>query len=180
MGGKQPYYISEATMSIALVTSTWRMINASSREAEALSFMHWLKDQRYRDDAIDRHLRRFLFVLSALDRHREADDKFTQHALQAVFLTGHRGSTRRHLYVSTRRVYSQFLLSQGRLLLPASSWLEPILLAYDRYLFEVRGFSVSTRYQHGHTIGLLLKGRSFRVGSQEARPRDYRALRSDA
>jgi integrase/recombinase XerD len=145
-------------MSIALVTSTWRMINASSREAEALSFMHWLKEERYRDDVIDRHLRRFLFVLSALDLHRGSDDKFTQHVLQAVFLTGRRGSVRRHLYAATRRVYSRYLLSQGRLRLPAPSGLEPLLLAYDRYLLEVRGLSTSSRYQHAHTIRLLLKG----------------------
>jgi hypothetical protein len=39
--------------------------------------------------------------------------------LQAVFLTGRRGSTRRHLYAATRRVYSRYLLSQGRLLWPS-------------------------------------------------------------
>jgi integrase/recombinase XerD len=158
MGGKQPYYMTEATMSIALVSSTWRMIKASSREAEALSFMHWLKEERYRDDAIDRHLRRFLFVLSALDRHRGADDRFTQHVLQAVFLTGRRGSVRRYLYAATRRVYSRYLLSQGRLRLPPPSGLELMLLTYDRYLLEVRGLSASSRYQHAHTIRLLLKG----------------------
>src|ERR1700761_5501734 len=110
------------------------MIETSGRRAEALSFMQRLKEQRYGDYEIDCHLRRFLFVVPALDRRREADGEFTPEALQAVFLTGRRGSTRRHLYAATQRVYSQYLLSQGRLILPAPSRLERLLLTYDRYL----------------------------------------------
>jgi integrase/recombinase XerD len=150
-------------MSITLVPSTWRMIGASGRKAEALSFIQWLKDERYRDLVIDCHVRRFLFALSALNRCRGSDGTFTQEALQSVFHTGRRGSTRRHRYAATRRVYSRFLLSQGKLRLPAPSGAEALLHTYDRYLLEVRGLSASSRYQHTHTIRLLLEGLRLRL-----------------
>ena len=145
-------------MSITLVPSTWRMIEASGRKAEALSFMQWLKEERYRDLVIDCHVRRFLFSLPALNRHRSADGTFTQEAIQAVFHTGRRGSVRRYLYAATRRVYSRFLLSHSKLRLPVPSRIESLLVTYDQYLLEVRGLSASSRYQHAHTVRLFLEG----------------------
>jgi integrase/recombinase XerD len=143
-------------MNIALVASTQRMIEASARKAEVLDFMRWLQDQRYRDYPIDCHLRQWLFVQDKLNSRRTADGKFIDQSLHAVFLTGRRRSVRRYLYDSTRRAYRQYLLSQGRLIEPPPAWYEPVLVTYDRYLLEVRGLSDSSRYQHGHTIRLLL------------------------
>jgi integrase len=131
------------------------MIEESPAENEATAFIEWLCTERYTDYAIDCHIRRLLFVMPRLwpgsspPILREAD-------LVAVFGRERHPRSRFHVFAGTRRAYTRYLRSQGRLVTEPRPPSEDLIRRYDQYLTEVRGLSVSTRTHHKITLRKLL------------------------
>ena len=144
-------------MNVILRNSTRRMIDQSRASVEAEGFIVWLRTDGYTDYVIDCHIRRLLFVLPKLSSGtvpptlREAD-------LVAVFVRERRPPTRFTNFASTRRVYTRYLRSQGRLIIEPQTPTEDLLRRYDQYLIDVRGLSASARVHHKLTLRALLTG----------------------
>jgi integrase/recombinase XerD len=144
-------------MNVILRNSTRRMIDQSRASVEAEGFIAWLRTDGYTDYVIDCHIRRLLFVLPKLSSCtapptlREAD-------LVAVFGRERRPPTRFTNFASTRRVYTRYLRSQGRLIIEPQTPTEDLLRRYDQYLIDVRGLSASARVHHKLTLRALLTG----------------------
>jgi integrase/recombinase XerD len=144
-------------MNVILRNSTRRMIDQSRASVEAEGFIAWLRTDGYTDYVIDCHIRRLLFVLPKLSSCtapptlREAD-------LVAVFGRERRPPTRFTNFASTRRVYTRYLRSQGRLITEPQTPTEDLLRRYDQYLIDVRGLSASARVHHKLTLRALLTG----------------------
>ena len=134
-------------MNVILRNSTRRMIDQSRASIEAEGLIAWLRAEGYTDYVIDCHIRRLLFVLPKLSSCtapptlREAD-------LVAVFGRERRPPTRFTNFASTRRVYTRYLRSQGRLIIEPQTPTEDLLRRYDQYLIDVRGLSASARCHH--------------------------------
>jgi len=144
-------------MNVILRNSTRRMIDQSRASVEVEGFIAWLRTDGYTDYVIDCHIRRLLFVLPKLSSCtapptlREAD-------LVAVFGRERRPPTRFTNFASTRRVYTRYLRSQGRLIIEPQTPTEDLLRRYDQYLIDVRGLSASARVHHKLTLRALLTG----------------------
>jgi len=144
-------------MNVILRNSTRRMIDQSRASIEAEGLIAWLRTDGYTDYVIDCHIRRLLFVLPKLSSCtapptlREAD-------LVAVFGRERRPPTRFTNFASTRRVYTRYLRSQGRLIIEPQTPTEDLLRRYDQYLIDVRGLSASARVHHKLTLRALLTG----------------------
>ena len=144
-------------MNVILRNSTRRMIDQSRASIEAEGLIAWLRAEGYTDYVIDCHIRRLLFVLPKLSSCtapptlREAD-------LVAVFGRERRPPTRFTNFASTRRVYTRYLRSQGRLIIEPQTPTEDLLRRYDQYLIDVRGLSASARVHHKLTLRALLTG----------------------
>jgi integrase len=144
-------------MNVILRNSTRRMIDQSRASVEVEGFIAWLRTDGYTDYVIDCHIRRLLFVLPKLSSCtapptlREAD-------LVAVFGRERRPPTRFTNFASTRRVYTRYLRSQGRLIIEPQTPTEDLLRRYDLYLIDVRGLSASARVHHKLTLRALLTG----------------------
>jgi len=144
-------------MNVILRNSTRRMIDQSRASVEVEGFIAWLRTDGYTDYVIDCHIRRLLFVLPKLSSGtapptlREAD-------LVAVFGRERRPPTRFTNFASTRRVYTRYLRSQGRLIIEPQTPTEDLLRRYDQYLIDVRGLSASARVHHKLTLRALLTG----------------------
>ena len=144
-------------MNVILRNSTRRMIDQSRASVEVEGFIAWLRTDGYTDYVIDCHIRRLLFVLPKLSSCtapptlREAD-------LVAVFGRERRPPTRFTNFASTRRVYTRYLRSQGRLITEPQTPTEDLLHRYDQYLIDVRGLSASARVHHKLTLRALLTG----------------------
>jgi site-specific recombinase XerD len=131
------------------------MIEESPVTNEACAFIEWLRTEHYTDYTIDCHIRRLLFVMPRLwsdsspPMLRETD-------LETVFGHERHPRTRFTNFAGTRRVYTRYLCTQGRLVPKPLSSSEALIRRYDQYLTEVRGLSVSTRTHHKITLRMLL------------------------
>lgn len=153
-------------MNVDLRRSTRRMIEGSPAANEAWAFIEWLCAERYTDYTIDCHIRRLLFVMPRLwpgsspPILREAD-------LVAVLDRQRHPRSRFFGFAGTRRVYTRYLRTQGRLVPEPRPPSEDLIHRYDQYLIEVRGLSASARTHHRITVrALLARGMSPRRSLQ--------------
>lgn len=158
-------------MNVDLRASTRRMITRSPASAEVCAFKDWLKAEHYTDYTIDCHLRRLIFVLprllcgTQLRTLCEAD-------LVGAFGRERQPLSRFHVFAGTRRAFTRFLRSQGRLVAPAEQPADGLVRRYEVYLIEVRGLSASARRHHTRTLRALLaqlagSGRRLRTLSRD-------------
>jgi len=135
-------------MSLDLCASTRAWIARSLSRPELLSFADWLDAERYSSFVCDQHLRRMAFMLERLDPegHRPV---YSERRLQQAFARECSPRSRRFRFEGTRRTYSRFLLSQGRLQVePESDRFAVLRRDYVQHLLEMRGFALSTRVHH--------------------------------
>lgn len=141
-------------MDVDLRPSTRRLLAASSIAAEAAAFVRWMHDQRYADYVVDLHIRRLVYIAPRL-----GGVPFATHAAAAVtaaFGREREPLSRRHVYAATARIYTRFLVHEGRLITPPPPPHVVLWERYEGYLQDVRGLSASARYHHGLTVRLLL------------------------
>jgi len=144
-------------MNVDLRPSTSRMIEGSPAAGEAQDFISWLHAEGYSDYSIDCHTRRLLFVMPRLSAGRSPPVLRTAQLL-AVFGRERHPRKRFLDFAGTRRAYTRYLRRQGRLVQEPEAPYEDLIRRYERYLAEIRGFSVSARTHHTITLRALFKG----------------------
>ena len=150
-------------MTLDLRASTRELVSRSPYHQELVEFGAWLEAQHYSALAGDLHLRRLAFILPRLacDGHlggHSADQ------LEAAFGAEHALRSRFHGFAGTRRAYQRFLSASGRLRVgPPEDRFGELRQGYARYNIELRGLSVSSCYQHAHTVADFL-ARGLRPG----------------
>lgn len=158
-------------MNVYLRPSTRRMIEQSPTATEALSFIEWLRTERYTDYTIDCHIRRLLFVMPRLTPG-SLPPVLRYSALAAVFGRERRPLSRFTNFAGTRRAYTRYLSAQGRLVREPDVPHEDIVRRYDQYLIEVRGLSASARNHHQLTVRALFASLQSRHRSLQGLSRD--------
>lgn len=159
-------------MSLDLCASTREWIARSASRRELVSFGDWLDAQRYSSFVADLHLRRMAFMLERLSpdgRHRV----YSVRQLERAFAPECSPCSRLYRFAATRRAYTRYLLSEGRLRVEADR--DPYAALrrdYQRYLLELRGFALSTRKHHAIEVREFLsrglpRGKPLRRVSRE-------------
>jgi|GEM_PF-519357 len=143
-------------MTFDLCASTRKLISQSPYHQELVAFATWLEEQRYTDFVGDQHLRRLAFILPRL-LGGNSSCNISDEQLEAVFGAERSPPSRFHRFASTRRAYQRFLSAAGRLRAkPSNDHFIELRADYARYILELRGLSVSSRYQHAHTVADFL------------------------
>lgn len=139
-------------MTLDLRASTRERVSQSSHRQELLEFAAWLEAQHYSAFAGDLHLRRLAFILPRLARDGQPEG-YSAEQLEAAFATECAPRSRFHGFSGTRRAYQRFLSASGRLRVgPPEDRFGELREGYARYNIELRGLSVSSRYQHSRTV----------------------------
>jgi hypothetical protein len=147
------------------------MVEQSPAATEALSFIEWLRAERYTDYTIDCHIRRLLFVMPRL-APGSSPPILRDRALVAAFGRERRPYSRFTNFAATRRAYTRYLSAQGRLVQEPDAPNEDVVRRYDQYLIDVRGLSDSARCHHELTVRALF-------GSIQSRRRSLQGLSRD-
>lgn len=143
-------------MTFELCHRTRQQVSQSPHRPELLEFAAWLEAERYTAFVCDQHLRRLVFILPRLSRDGRPGT-YTSAQLERVFGAERSPQSRLHRFAGTRRAYERFLLASGRLRVrPPDDRFFEIRQAYAGYILELRGLSVSSRYQHAHTVADFL------------------------
>jgi len=143
-------------MALDLRASTRARVSQSPHRQELIEFVAWLEAQHYSDFAADLHLRRLAFVLPRLARDSHAEG-YSADQLEAAFGAEHAPRSRFDGFAGTRRAYRRFLAASGRLRVrPPENRFGELRQGYARYNIELRGLSVSSCYQHAHTVADFL------------------------
>lgn len=146
-----------------LLPKTRLLIERSAFGQHLSEFCTWLQAERY--SAWTTHLH-VLRLEQTLPMMRAAGSGELLGAELATAFDSSRGpQTRRKCVAATRRAYTRFLRSCGRLRDDmANDRFSVLLQAYDRHLSELRGFSESSRVHHALTVSAFL---AHAVGPQQ-------------
>ena len=135
-------------MSLDLCASTWAWIARSASRRELVDFGDWLEAERYSSFVADQHLRRMAFMLERLSPDGRCR-VYSARELERAFAPECSPRSRLLRFAGSRRAYSRYLRSRGRLRVePDDRPYAALQRDYQRYLIELRGFARSTRQHH--------------------------------
>ena len=159
-------------MSLDLCASTRVWIARSASRRELASFGDWLEAEGYSSFVADQHLRRIAFMLERLspDGGRRV---YSVWQLERSFALECSPRSRLFRFAASRRVYSRYLLSKGRLrVVSDADRYAALRREYEHYLIELCGFARSTREHHAIEVREFLsrglpRGKPLRRVSRE-------------
>ena len=126
--------------------------------AELEAFAGWLQAEGHLRHPLRLHLRRAREVLNRSDRFLSGST-FGEAELREAFIVSGPDA---YLYLCTGRIFTRFLAETDRLVpVENTDALSLLCRRYQRYLADVRGFSVQSLKHHGSTVvDLLSRGLS--------------------
>lgn len=147
-----------------LLPKTRLLIAGSPFGQHLAEFSTWLQAEHY--SAWTTHLHVFRLAQTLPMLHAVGSGELLGADDLAIAFDESRGpQARRKGMAATRRAYRRFLRSCGRLRDDsANDPFSTLLLAYDRHLSELRGFSESSRVHHAQTVSAFL---AHAVGPQQ-------------
>lgn len=146
-------------MATDLFPKTCALIKRSDYSRELADFSVWLWAEQYTPFVIHQHLLRLKEVLPRLPRSGESNT-YAVAGLETAFDVGNGLLSRIYRFEGTRRAYTRFLQSRGRLREPhVHDRFADLQREYAEFLETVRGLSVSARRHHAHTVAdFLVRG----------------------
>ena len=147
-----------------LLSKTRLLIEKSAFSQQLSEFCMWLQAERYSVWTTHLHVLRLEQTLPMM-RAAGPAELLGSNDLISAFDSNQGPPTRRKYVAATRRAYTRFLRSCGRLRDDmANDRFSALLRAYDRHLLDLRGLSESSRVHHALTVSAFL---AHAVGAQQ-------------